>query len=121
MWTSSLGQLRSTYTLKGVAEETTGRVRFKSQIILHSDNSFLWISEKYNYKDKTFISADSSIGKWTTDNRILNLDHTPTTINREYDTYVIKNRKLKRTTIKGKWTIYKASGDIIKVAGLRDK
>src|SRR5689334_25321468 len=86
-WTSTLGQLHSSYTLNGVGDGPAGRTRFTSEIILNPDSSFLWISKSYNYHDKSFISSDTSRGKWTVDNGLLILDHTHQTKSPEYDKY----------------------------------
>jgi hypothetical protein len=116
-WHSALGQLYTTYTLKGDAYETAGRVRFVSTIELQDDYSFIWITEKYNFKDKTLVSSDTTKGTWTVDKKVLSLDNSPMTTspNESYDTYLVRNKRLKRTAFKGKWRTYKASGDIIKM------
>lgn len=121
-WTTTLGQLRSTYTIKGVAAGTAGRERFTQHIILNSDSSFLWVSKSYNYRKRTLISSYTTKGKWTTDNQVLKLKHSPETTGQdgEYDIYTIKKKRLKRTTIKGKWTNYKGSRELLKMTGTVD-
>jgi hypothetical protein len=101
------GQLHSTYSLDGIAYETAGRVRFKSQIILRSDSSFLWVSVSYRYRSDSIISSYTTIGRWIFDGKILKLDHNPELIDpqKKYDEYEVTKRKLKRIAFKNRFTI----------------
>ena len=123
-WTCVSGQLRTSYELIGIAMPTVGpKERFKSRIVLRTDSSFLWISERYDYHKRSFISADTAIGKWTKDGKILKLDHNPENVdpNKGLDSYEIKRRKIIRTFLKSGWTLkpgdnwatYKGSGTLL--------
>jgi hypothetical protein len=95
-WTAARGQLRTSYEVRGIAMPTVGpKERFTSRIVLRSDSSFLWISESYDYHDRSLISADTVIGKWTTDGKTLKLDHNPDNknSNKGFDNYEIKKKK----------------------------
>lgn len=118
---TAFGQLYSSYSTEGIGKTVAGPVRGKAEIFLNSDSSFTVIQKIFfpQEKRKELILWDSSasVGRWRLQGKILRLDFRPDSVfaNKIFDTYLIKKKGLRRTTLKhiGITTKYKASGQLL--------
>jgi len=125
LFTSSLtavGQLYSCYATEGFTKSTGGPVWGRTEIFLSSDSCFTLVQKRFYYekslKKRILVDSSVSVGKWNLHGDILKLDFNPDSAyaRKEFDTYLVRRKGLKRTTLKeiGVTTNYKAAGQRLK-------
>lgn len=110
-------QVYDHYVRLGFVNATGGKYAYKAEIFLQADSTFTFKGSVFDDEKKgrkVTLSEDLSTGRWFLRGDLLKLDFMCETggVNR-MDTYLVKGRRLIRTTFDGERVLFRAAVDLI--------